>query len=107
MARTTPTQINDAGWCTQGNLSSSDPNLVAGFPDPQGGGFRDRLPTGPVSSAHTFTYKVNLSGCLRGFDIGFASGQTQGFHFEAFTPIQGGGSAGVDNAAALVFFKRQ
>lgn len=100
-------KTKDAGWCTQLDFSSSDDNLVAGFQDPQGGGFRDRAPSGPPGVTNTFTYKLNLSRCLRAFGLGFAVGQTQAFGFEAFTPIQGEGSAGVDNASTLVFFKRQ
>jgi hypothetical protein len=105
-------KTNDAGWCTQGDFdfASSDlgpEGLSPGFPDPQGGGFRDRAPSRAADAAKTFTYTLNLTQCLRAFGIGFASGQTQPFGFEAFTPIQGGGSAGVDNASTLVFFTRQ
>jgi hypothetical protein len=100
-------KTNDAGWCTQGAFSSSDPSLAAGFGDPQGGGFRDLAPSRPADVANTFTYTLNLTRCLRAFDLGFPAGRTHGFHFEAFTPIQGGGSAGVDNTMALVFFTRR
>ena len=100
-------RTNDAGWCTQGDFSSSDPNLVAGFPDPQGGGFRDRAPSQAPSQENTLTYTVNLTNCLQAFGIGFARGDTQLFGFEAFTPIQGSGSAGVDNAATHIAFTRR
>jgi hypothetical protein len=100
-------KTNDSGWCTQGDFASSDPRLSAGFGDSQGGGFRDLAPSQPPSVTNTFTYTLNLTRCLKAFDIGFAKGQTQGFHFEAFTPVQGGGTAGVDNASAAVFFTRQ
>jgi hypothetical protein len=99
-------KTSDAGWCTQGDFTSSDSQLSAGFPDSQGGGFRDLAPDRRPSAANTMTYRLNLSRCLRAFGIGFAAGDTQGFTFQAFTPIQGGGSAGVDNASALVFFTR-
>jgi hypothetical protein len=100
-------KTSDAGWCTQGDFTSSDPSLSPGFGDRQGGGFRDLAPARPPSVTNTFTYTLNLTRCLKAFDIGFAKGQTQGFTFQAFTPIQGGGSAGVDNASTLVFFTRQ
>jgi hypothetical protein len=100
-------RTHDAGWCTQGDFATSDSSLSPGFPDPQGGGFRDLAPSRPASAANTFTYKLNLTKCLKAFGLGFAKGQTQGFGFQAFTPIQGGGSAGVDNASTEVWFTRQ
>ena len=100
-------KTNDAGWCTQGDFESSDPRLSPGFGDTQGGGFRDLAPSQPPSITNTFTYTLNLTRCLKEFDIGFAKGQTEGFTFQAFTPIQGDGTAGVDNASTLVFFTRR
>jgi hypothetical protein len=100
-------RTGDSGWCTQSDFTTSDPNLSPGFPDPQGGGFRDLAPSRPASAANTFTYRLNLTKCLRAFGIGFAPGQTQTFGFEAFTPIHGGGSAGVDNASTQVAFTRR
>ncbi len=97
----------DTGWCTQSDFATSDSTLSPGFPDPQGGGFRDLAPSRPASAANTFTYKLNLTKCLKAFGLGFAPGQTQTFAFEAFTPIQGGGSAGVDNAMTNVSFTRR
>jgi hypothetical protein len=100
-------RTRDAGWCRQGDFATSDPNLSPGFPDPQGGGFRDRASSRQVNAANTLTYKLNLTNCLQAFGIGFGPGQTQTFGFEAFTPIQGGGSAGVDNASTQVAFTRR
>jgi hypothetical protein len=100
-------RTSDAGWCRQSDFATSDPNLSPGFPDPQGGGFRDRAPSQPANGANTLTYKLNLTKCLQAFGIAFAPGQTQTFGFEAFTPIQGGGSAGVDNASTQVTFTRR
>jgi hypothetical protein len=108
-ASTTEGQVktSDSGWCTQGDFASSDSRLAAGFPDPQGGGFRDLAASRPASASNTFTYTLNLTRCLRAFDLGFPVGRTHGFTFQSFTPIQGGGSAGVDNAMALLFFTRR
>ncbi|MCA1704422.1 MAG: hypothetical protein LC808_14645, partial [Actinobacteria bacterium] len=41
------------------------------------------------------------------FGIKFNQGQTRTFKLEAFTPIQAGGSAGIDNAHGFVSFTRQ
>jgi hypothetical protein len=100
-------RTRDAGWCSQADFASSDSSLSPGFPDEQGGGFRDLAPSRPANVANTFTYTLNLTRCLKAFGVGFASGETQAFGFEAFTPIQGGGSAGVDNASTVVFFTRR
>lgn len=98
---------NDAGWCGQNAFTINDPRLSPGFPDPQGGGFRDLAPALPANPANTFTYKLNLTRCLDAFGISFNGGQTRTFKLEAFTPILGAGSAGVDNAHGIVSFTRQ
>jgi hypothetical protein len=100
-------RTNDTGWCPQDAFEVSDPTLSAGFPDPQGGGFRDLASDKAPNPANTFTYELNLTRCLRAYGIGFAPGDTQIFSFESFTPIRGGGTAGVDNAAAQASFTRR
>jgi hypothetical protein len=105
-SREASARTNDAGWCQQSAFATSDPNLSPGFPDPQGGGFRDLAPARPANAANTFTYRLNLTMCLQRYGIGFTVGETQAFSFEAFTPITGGGSAGVDNAMTEVSFTR-
>jgi hypothetical protein len=100
-------KTHDTGWCAQDAYSSSDPNLAAGFGDPQGGGFRDLAVDAHANAANTFTYTLNLSKCLKRYDLTFNAGTTQAFNFEAFTPIMGGGTAGSDNAGTLVTFTRQ
>ncbi|MEX2196572.1 MAG: hypothetical protein WD844_14925 [Thermoleophilaceae bacterium] len=100
-------RTSDSGWCPQSAFATADPNLSPGFPDPQGGGFRDRAPSGRPSVTNTFTYTLNLTECLQRYGLTFNPGQTQAFHLQAFTPITGAGSAGVDNTSTLVSFTRR
>ena len=102
-----PVDPNGAGWCPQGSFSALGPGLTAGFPDPGGGGFRDNTPSRQASVGNTFTYTLNLTKCLQSYGLNFNAGQTRMFGFEAFTPIAGGGSAGVDNVMQHVSFKRR
>lgn len=95
-----------AGWCPQSAFRSDDPSLTAGFPDPEGGGFRDLAPARSANPANTFTYTLNVTKCLTHFGLGFPHGATRGVRFQAFTPITGEGSAGVDNTTTEVFFTR-
>ena len=107
-SREAQTRTNDAGWCPQSAFTIDDRNqLSPGFPDPQGGGFRDLAAARPPNPENTFSYKLNLTACLRAYGLGLAPGQTQTFGFEAFTPITGGGTAGVDNAMTHVSFTRR
>ncbi|MGH2838670.1 MAG: hypothetical protein ACRDJY_10055 [Thermoleophilaceae bacterium] len=101
-----PVDPNGAGWCPQSSFSALGPGLTAGFPDPGGGGFRDNTPSRQASVGNTFTYKLNLTDCLKSYGLNFNSGQTRMFGFEAFTPIAGAGTAGVDNVMSHVSFKR-
>ncbi len=98
---------NDAGWCRPNHFDENDPNLIPGFPDPQGGGFRDRAADRPANPANTYTYTLNLTRCLSHFGFSFNSGQSRQFGFEAFTPITGDGSAGIDNATTFAYFTAQ
>jgi hypothetical protein len=100
-------KTSDSGWCDQDSFTSADSMLSAGFGDPQGGGFRDLAADGPANAANTFTYTLNLSKCLRRYDLTFNRGETQAFDFQAFTPITGGGTAGSDNSSSLIVFTRQ
>ncbi|HEX2232456.1 MAG TPA: hypothetical protein VHG69_03735 [Thermoleophilaceae bacterium] len=95
------------GWCPQDALRSDDPNLRPGFGDPEGGGFRDLAPARPANRANTFRYTLNVTKCLNRYGLDFPSGATRGVRFQAFTPITGAGSAGVDNTTSEVYFTRQ
>lgn len=98
---------NDAGWCPQTSIAVADGSgLEAGFPDPDGGGFRDLAPSGPPSVGNTFTFTLNLTECLRRYGISFNPGQTQTFSFNAFTlPTPAGDLR--DNASTHVSFTRR
>ncbi|HWH45896.1 MAG TPA: hypothetical protein VNT32_14345 [Thermoleophilaceae bacterium] len=96
-----------SGWCEQGALRSDDPDMRPGFGDPEGGGFRDLAPARPSSPANTFTYTVNVTRCLARFDVDFPRGATRGVRFQAFSPVTGEGTAGVDNTTSEVFFTRR
>jgi hypothetical protein len=95
------------GWCAQGALRSDDPSLRPGFGDPEGGGFRDLAPARPANPANTFTYTLNVTECLKRYGVSFPPGATRGVRFQAFTPITGEGSAGVDNTTSQVHFTRR
>lgn len=95
------------GWCPQNALRSDDPSLTAGFGDPEGGGFRDLAPARPANPANTFTYTLNVTKCLERYGLGFPRNATRGVRFQAFTPVTGEGSAGVDNTTSEVYFTRR
>jgi hypothetical protein len=95
---------NDSGWCAPSHFAENDPNLSPGFPDPQGGGFKDSAADRPANPANTYTYTLNLTRCLNRYGFSFNPGQTRQFGFEAFTPITGDGSAGIDNATTFAHF---
>lgn len=96
-----------SGWCPQDAFRSDDPSLSPGFGDPEGGGFRDLAPARPANPANTFTYMLNVTKCLKQFGLDFPGGATRGVRFQAFTPITGEGSAGVDNTTSEVYFTRR
>jgi hypothetical protein len=98
---------NDSGWCAPNHFDENDPKLIPGFPDTQGGGFRDRAADQPANPANTYTYTLNLTRCLSRYGFSFDSGQSRQFGFEAFTPITGEGSAGTDNATTFAYFTAQ
>ena len=91
--------------CPQSALSTTDPNLT---PSPvggmggalaMGGGFRDRAPDGPASTANTVTYSLNVTQCLASLGRSWSSGQTLGLDFV--------GVSGMDQVEQGVAFKRQ
>ncbi len=96
-----------SGWCPQDAFRSNDPSLMPGFGDPEGGGFRDLAPARPANPANTFTYTLNVTECLKRYGVSFPHGATRGVRFQAFTPITGEGSAGVDNTTSQVYFTRK
>jgi hypothetical protein len=95
------------GWCPQAAFRTGDPSLVPGFGDPEGGGFRDLAPAGPANPANTLSYTLNVTDCLQRYGVGFPPGATRGVRFQAFTPITGEGSAGVDNTTSQVYVTRR
>jgi hypothetical protein len=96
-----------SGWCSQDAFQSDDASLRPGFPDPEGGGFRDLAPARPANPANTFRYTLNVTKCLKRYGLDFPRGATRGVRFQAFTPITGEGSAGVDNTTSEVYFTRR
>ena len=90
--------------CEQDAYSTSDPNLtpIDPTPEPGGGGFADHAADQPASPANTFTYRLNLTECLKSKGQSFKAGEERGFNFAAVTPQQNA----VDASEVVVFFKR-
>ena len=91
--------------CPQSALSTTDPNLT---PSPvggmggtltMGGGFTDLAPDRPASTANTFTYTLNVTGCLGSLGRSWSLGETLGLSFV--------GVSGTDTVDQGVNFKRQ
>ena len=76
------------------------PEPLGGLPGPAGRRLQGPSTLPAANPAHTFSYRLNLTRCLRAFDISFAPGATEGFHFQAFTPIPAGAGRGRQHGGA-------
>ena len=73
------------GGCPQSAFSVTHPELVAGAPWPDSGGFRDLAADRPADPANTFTFTLNLTDCMAAHGGSFEPGQSHAFTFVAIT----------------------
>jgi hypothetical protein len=77
-------------FCDKGSYSSGDPNLRlvdGGFQgEPDQAGFKDQQGDRPASPDNTFTYRLNLTKCLKSDGKSFKVGKEREFGFKAVTP---------------------
>jgi len=91
--------IADVGEsCPRDSLSETDPNLTS-TAGPSGV-FTDLAGDQPADPRNTFTYALNMTGCLAAHGRAWSPGEVRGFRFPAQTPN------GLDQAGQHIFFKR-
>jgi sRNA-binding protein len=87
--------------CGQSYYSSTDPNLVPAetfF----GGGFRDLSSDRPANPSNTFSYRLDLTGCLGSKGVSFEPGEVRDLKFEAGTSQPNAW----DNASVQIYLER-
>ena len=94
-----------AAECPPDAFSAPGPNLVATSLNPELGGFFDQSRDQAVGPDNAVEFKVNLTRCLESAGLSWGTGSTREVKFQVFTP-SGGASAGIDNAAQAVSFRR-